>query len=108
MVGDWALIHPGLHLNFHSLLTSICTASFSRTLIPRSDLAVVAVVAYFSFGSGYINTLTIELAGAEAGGPTQNAARKEEASHLLNLIFQCGMTAATLLSIVVAHFIPEA
>ncbi len=77
-------------------------------LIPRNDLAVVAVVAYFSFGSGYINTLTIELAGAEAGGPTQNAARKEEASHLLNLIFQCGMTAATLLSIVVAHFIPEA
>ena len=65
-------------------------------------------MAYFSFGSGYINTLTIELAGAEAGGPTQNAARKEEASHLLNLIFQCGMTAATLLSIVVAHFIPEA
>ena len=44
----------------------------------RADLAVVAVVAYFSFGSGYINTLTIELAGAEAGGPTQNAARKEE------------------------------
>ena len=77
-------------------------------LIPRNDLAVVAVVAYFSFGSGYINTLTIELAGAEAGSPTQNAARKEEASHLLNLIFQCGMTAATLLSIVVAHFIPEA
>ena len=54
---------------------------------------------------GYINTLTIELAGSEAGGPGKDAARKEEASQLLNITFQCGMTLATVLSMVVAHFV---
>ena len=72
---------------------------------PQSDALVTLLVAYFSLGSGYSNTLAIERAGAEAGGATADGARKEEASQLLNVTFQCGMTIATVLSILVAHFI---